>query len=87
MLSQCIQQILLKNHQYRAQILYKPGPEIFIADWLSCHNHKDKAEPIKDMDIRVDAIQSMTDISECMSILHTQQTTVQDEHLQCLKIF
>ena len=47
MLSQCIQHILLKIHQYRVQILYKPGPEIFIADWLSQHNHKEgKDEPI-----------------------------------------
>ena len=33
-LSQCMQHILLKFHQYRVQIIYKPGPEIFIADWL-----------------------------------------------------
>ena len=33
-LSQCIQCIMLKIHQHRVQILYKPGPEIFIADWL-----------------------------------------------------
>ena len=31
-LSQCIQCILLKIHQYRVQIIYKPGPDIFIAD-------------------------------------------------------
>ena len=37
------------------------------------------------MDIRVDAIQSMTDIPECMSISQIQQTTAQDEHLQHLK--
>ena len=30
-LSQCIQCKLLKIHQYRVQIIYKPGPEIFIA--------------------------------------------------------
>ena len=46
-LSQCIQCILLKIHQYRVQILYKPGTEIFTADWLSWHNHKEgKDEPI-----------------------------------------
>ena len=33
-LLQCIQHILLKIHQYRVQIMYKPGPEIFIAYWL-----------------------------------------------------
>ena len=34
-LSQHIQHILLKIPQYRVQIIYKPGTEIFIADWLS----------------------------------------------------
>ena len=68
-LSQCIQHILLKIHQYRVQILYKSGPEKFIADWLSQHNHqKGKDEPIWDMDVRVDTIQSPTDIPECISI-------------------
>ena len=47
MLSQCIQHILLQMHQYRVQILYTPGPEIFIADWLFQHNHQEgKDEPI-----------------------------------------
>ena len=32
--SQHIQCILLKIHQDMVQIIYKPGPEIFIADWL-----------------------------------------------------
>ena len=34
-LLQPMQHILLKIYQYRVQILYKPGPEIFISDWLS----------------------------------------------------
>ena len=51
-LSQCIQHILLKIHQYRVQIIYKPGPEIFFADWLLRHNHTEgKDKPIKGMDI------------------------------------
>ena len=37
------------------------------------------------MDIRVDTIQSMTDILECMSISQIQQETVQDEQLRYLK--
>ena len=37
------------------------------------------------MDIRVDAIQSVTDVPECMSISQIQQAEVQDEHLQPLK--
>ena len=85
-LSQHIQQTLLKINQYRVQILYKPGPKTFIADWLSSHNHEEnKDESIKGMDIKVDAIQSMTNVPECMSILQIQQAIVQDEHLQHLK--
>ena len=85
-LSQHRQHILLKIHRYRIQIVYKPGPKIFISDWLSQHNHEEgKDEPIRDMDIRIDAIQSVTDIPECISIKQIQQASVQDEHVQCLK--
>ena len=85
-LTQCIQCILLKIHQYRVQIIYKPGPEIFIADWLSQHNHKEgKDKPIKNMDITIDAIQSTKDILECISISQIQQALAQDKHLQHIK--
>ena len=88
MLLQGIQCILLKIHQYRVQVIYKPGPKIFIADCLSQHNHrKGKNKPIMDMDIRIDAIQSVTDILECISIKQIQQVSAQDEHLQCLKSY
>ena len=87
-LSQCIQCILLKIHQYRVQIIYKHGPEIFIADWLSQHNHMEgKDKPIKEMDIRIDTIQCTIDVPECTSILQIQQASTQDDHLQCLKSF
>ena len=39
------------------------------------------------MDIRIDVIQSVTDIPECMSISQIQQSSAQDDHLQCLKSF
>ena len=87
-LSQCIQCILLKIQQYMVQIIYKPGPVIFIADWPSQHNHKEgKDKPIKDMDIRIDAIQHMTGILECISISQIQQASAQNKHLQHLKTF
>ena len=86
MLSQHIQHLLLKIHQCRVQIIYKPGPDIFIADWLSRHNCvEDKDKPIKDMDVSVDAIQSATDVLECLSVAEIQQASVQDNHLQKLK--
>ena len=34
-LPQGLQQILLRIHQYRVKIIYKPGPDLFIMDWLS----------------------------------------------------
>ena len=86
MLSQCIQCIVLKIHQYRVQIIYRPGPDIFIADWLSRHNHiEGKDKPIKDMDIWVDAIQSVTDMPECILVAEKQQAPAQDDPLQELK--
>ena len=51
------------------KITYKPEPKIFIAYCLSQHNYEEgKDKPIKDMDIRIDAIQSATDILECISM-------------------
>ena len=73
-LSQGIQHILLKIHQYRVQIIYKPGPNIFIADWLLRHNHAEgKDQPIKGMELWVDIIQTTTDMPECLSVTELQQ--------------
>ena len=37
-LSHRLQRMLLWIHQYNIEILYKP--QLFIADWLSRHNHE-----------------------------------------------
>ena len=80
-LSQCIQHILIRIQQYWVRIIYKPGPELFIADWLSWHNHtENKDEEIHDT--RMDAIQTSTNVPECMSIQQIQEAIAQDEHLQ-----
>ena len=39
------------------------------------------------MDISIDAIQSMTDIPECVALSQIHKASTQDEHLQCLKSF
>ena len=68
-LSQWIQCILLKIHQYRVQIIYKPIPDIFIADWLSRHNHTEGKDHLtKGMEVWVDIIQTATDMLECLSM-------------------
>ena len=85
-LSQCIQCILLKIHQYGVQIIYKPGPEIFIADWLLRHNHAERNnKAIKGMDILVDTMQNAMDMLECLSMADIQQVSSQDNHIQQLK--
>ena len=77
-LLQCIQCILLKIHQYKVQIMYNPGPDIFITDWLSRHNHVEgKDKLIEDMDVQVDAIQNTTDMLQCVSMVEIQQALAQ----------
>ena len=43
-LSQRIQWILIRMHQYRVRIIYKPGLDLFIADWLSTKNNTENKE-------------------------------------------
>ena len=82
-LSQCIQHMLLKIHQHRVQIIYKPGPEIFYEEWLLRHNHMEgKDKPIKGMDIQVDTIQAITEMLECISVVEIEQASSTDNHLQ-----
>ena len=43
-LSQQVQCIMVYIHQYRMCILYKLDPEVYIADWLSHHNHAENKD-------------------------------------------
>ena len=54
---------------------------------IAAQPHRGKDKPIKDIDIRRDAIQSTTNIPECISMSQIQQASTQDDHLQCLKGF
>ena len=77
-----------KNSSIWGPIIYKPGPEIFIADWLLRNNRVEgKNKPIKDMDIWVDTIQNSIDMPECISMAEMQQASSQNDHLQQLKKF
>ena len=85
-LSQQIQCILLRIHQYQVRIIYKLGPEVFITDWLSQQNHtENKDEAIHGMDVRVDEIQTSMNVPECMSMQQLQQAIAQEEHLHQLR--
>ena len=68
-LSQRIQLILLRIHQYRVRITYKPGPDLFITDWLSRQNHtENKDAEMPGMQLNIDAIQTTTNIPNCITI-------------------
>ena len=42
-------------------MIYKPGPNLFIAEWLSIENHKgNKDAEIPSMQLNIDAIQTST---------------------------
>ena len=48
---------------------------LFIADWLSRQTHKEnKGAEIHGMHINIDAIQTTTDMPDCMTIQELQQT-------------
>ena len=84
-LSQRFQQILLRIHQYRMRIISKPGSNIFMADWLSTQNHsKNKDKEITGIQISINAIQSTTNIPECIKMHELQEATSQDQHLHHL---
>ena len=85
-LSQGIQCILLRIYQYRIRILYKPGPDVFIVDWLLRHNHTgNKDTVIPGMTLNIDTVNMMTDNPACMSVNEIQEATQKDAHLWQLK--
>ena len=54
-----------------------------MAGWLSRYNHNEnKDEEITGIHISINAIQSTTNILECMKIHYLQEATSQDHHLQ-----
>ena len=84
-LFQRLQWILLRMHQYRVKI-YKPGSDLFMADWLSRKNHKDdRGKEIEGMQVSINIKETSTNIPECMMICNLQHEIDQDNHLQQLK--
>ena len=83
-LSQRLEQIPVRIHQYMVRIKYKLGPDLFMADWLSRHHSKNKDEEIMGMQISMNAIQSTTNVPECMTMHELQGAMSQDQHLKHL---
>ena len=50
------------------QILYKPGPDLFIADWMSQQSlEENKDSKICNIKINIDVIYTGEDLPECIS--------------------
>ena len=68
------------------RIIYKPKPDLFIADWLSRQYHdENKDTQIPGMQVSINVIQTATNIPEHMTMHDLQQAVSQDQHLQHLK--
>ena len=85
-LSLHLQCIMLCIHQYHVHILYKPGPALYTADWLSHHNHSENRDKeISDMNINIHMINTAVDIPICMSIEDIKSAINKETELQMLK--
>ena len=85
-LSQHLQCIMLCIHQYRAYIFYKPGLELYIADWLCCHNQTQNVDQeITGMNIITHVIKSTVHIPLCTLIEDIRATMKEDTEVQMLK--
>ena len=64
-----LQCIMLHIHQYSIHILYKPGPELYLADWLLCHNHLEKwDQEISGINMSIHYISTSVTVAICISI-------------------
>ena len=85
-LSQQLKCILLQIHQYKIYIIYKPGPELYIADWLSGPNCAENTdEEIAGMKIGIISIIITTVIPTHMKTKDIQAAIQDATHLQDLK--
>ena len=76
----------LQYVQYRVRIIYKCGPDLFIADWLSRQNPKEnKDDEMLGLKININAIHTIPGISKCMTIQKLQQVMTKDDNLQQLR--
>ena len=82
-LAAILKKILLRKHQCRVKIIYKPRPDLFIADWLSRQNsNENKDAEIPGIQLNINEIQTATNIPVYMKMHELQQTTSQDQNLQ-----
>ena len=87
-LSQHLQCIKLSIHLYRIHIMYKPGPDLYVADWLSQNNHtENRDQEITGMNVNMNATNVLVNIPRCTSTEDIKVASWQEEDLQRLKSY
>ena len=62
--------------------LYKPGLQLFTADWLSMHNHKtNREEEMPDICITISITESCIEIPDSMTAEEIRAITLDDKHI------
>ena len=84
--SQRLPCILLKIHQFKVNIIYKPGPNLYIADWVSRQIHKDRYEEIACLQVSINTIDIGTATPTFM-MQEIWKATVNNTHLQHLQTY
>ena len=85
MLSQQLQCIMLCKYKYSVQILYKPGSELFIADWLSQTHLENQDQEIPGLNVGIPTISTLVDVPICASIEDIKEAIEEDIELEMLK--
>ena len=66
-------------------MLHKPGPQLYITDWLSRHNHEtNRDEEITGMGITINTIASCTHMPEWMTSEEIRIATLENKHIGIL---
>ena len=71
---------------YSVCILYKSGPDLYIVDWLTHHNHtKNKDHEITGMSVSINTLSMAIDVPVCTSIEDIGSALSIDTELQMLQ--
>ena len=85
-LSQQVQYIMLHIQQYNMHILDKPCLALYIADWLSQHNHiENRVLEIASMSIDIHTVSTVVDVPVCMLIEDIRPAVSEDAELQMVQ--
>ena len=78
--------MLVSIHQYNMCILYKPGPDLYIADWLSHHNHTEGKDQEKaGTKINICTLSTAIDVPVCISVEDIRNAVSRDAELLMLQ--